>query len=85
MSEIFNDNAIKSLLNLANIMNDKDPKLSLYNLSVTSSDYLLDLINNCKVLSTKEKLKYTSKFNLRKINQLKVEKMIKKANNINID
>lgn len=78
-NNIFDDNSLKSLLDLVEIMSTTDD----YKISITTSDSLLDLIDRADNMSKEEKEKLKSKINKRRSNQIKVEELAKKAKDPN--
>ena len=80
--EIINDEKIKYLLDLVDVVHDADKNSIMYNPSINTSDIIFDLINKNKLISIEEKKILKSKFNKRSKNQEKVEELIKKIKNV---
>lgn len=80
--ELFNDDELKSLIDLVDVMHQADPNENIYKMPVTISDTLLGLIDSNKNLSDAEKARLKKNVDKRKKNQKAVEKLSRSATDI---
>ena len=80
--ELFNDDELKALINLVGVIDRADPDGNIYNMPVSTSDTLLELIDSIKNLSDEEKARLKEKVDKRKKNQIAVENLSRRATDI---
>ena len=80
--ELFNDDELKALIDLVDVMQQADPNGNIYDMPVTTSDTLLGLIDNNKNLSDAEKARLKKNVDKRMKNQKAVEKLSRSATDI---
>lgn len=80
--ELFNENELRSLVDLVDAMQKADPKGKVYRVPLSTSDTLLNLIDKDKGRSIVEKNKLKDNINKRKKNQRAVEELSKHATDI---
>ena len=64
--ELFNDDELKALINLVGVFDRADPDGIIYNMPVSTSDTLLELIDSNKNLLDEEKARLKENFDKRK-------------------
>ncbi len=80
--ELFNDEELRALIDLVDVMQQADPDGNIYNMPVTTSDTLLELIDSNKNLSDAEKARLKKNVDKRKKNQKAVEALSRSATDI---
>ena len=80
--ELFNDDELKALIDLVDVMHQADPNGNLYKMPVSTSDTLLELIDSNKNLSDAEKARLKKNVDKRKKNQKAVENLSRRATDI---
>ena len=80
--ELFNDDELKALINLVGVFDKADPDGIIYNMPVSTSDTLLELIDSNKNLLDEEKARLKENFDKRKKNQIAVENLSRRATDI---
>ena len=80
--ELFNDDELKALINLVGDFDRADPDGNIYNMPVSTSDTLLELIDSNKNLLDEEKARLKENFDKRKKNQIAVENLSRSATDI---
>lgn len=80
--DLFDREDLEALMNLIDVVEKADDKGSVYNMSTKVSDAMQKMIDNNKSFTAEEKKRLKRKFNVRRRNQNKIEKLSLRAEDI---
>ena len=77
--DLFDNEGLNALMDLIDVVENADDKGSVYNMSTQASDALQKMIDKNKNFTEEEKKRLKTRFNVRRRNQNKIEKLSLKA------
>ena len=80
--DLFDREDLEALMNLIDVVENADDKGSVYNMSTQASDAMQKMIDKNKNFTEEEKKRLKTRFNVRRRNQNKIEKLSLKAEDI---
>ena len=81
-NNLFSEEELKALIDLVDIMQKADPEGNVYNMPLSTSDTLVELIKRDNSISNEEKERLLKKIDKRKKNQIAVENLSRRATDI---
>lgn len=80
--DLFDREDLDALINLIDVVENADDKGSVYNMSTQASDAMQKMIDKNKNFTEEEKKRLKTRFNVRRRNQNKIEKLSLAAEDI---
>ena len=81
-NNLFSEEELKALIDLVDVMQKADPEGNVYNMPLSTSDTLVELIKRDNSISNEEKERLLKKIDKRNKNQIAVENLSRSATDI---